>query len=307
MADTETLAPETDNPATQVTADTTAPVTAPETVLAAPDVAKDVAPDWASDWREKMAGGDEKELKRLARFQSPVDVYKSNRELEKKMSAGPAKLTADATPEQIAEYRKANGIPEKADGYLAALPKGLVIGDADKPIVEAFINRAHGKNAPPEVVADAIDWYYGEQERIATEQAAADKEFSLKSSDALREEWGAEFRGNINSITAFLDAAPAADDGTPLKDLMMNARLGDGTRLGDNPVALKWLARLAADANPAGFVSPSSGSSQIEGVTDEIAKIEGLMRTNRTAYNKDEKMQARYRQLLDAKEKLASR
>lgn len=304
MADTETLAPETDNPATQVTAETTAHATAPETVLAAPESSKPVTPDWAPDWREKMAGGDEKELARLGRFKSPVDVYRSNRELEKKMSAGPAKLTADATPEQIAEFRKANGIPEKADGYLEALPKGLVIGDADKPMIEGFLNRVHGKNAPPEVVADAIDWYYGEQERIAAAQAQADKEFSLKSSDALREEWGGEFRANINSITAFLDAAPATDDGTPLKDLMMNARLGDGTRLGDNPAALKWLARLASDANPAGFVSPGAGGSQIESAEKELDGLKLRMRTDRAGWDKDAKAQARYMQLVSAIEKM---
>lgn len=307
MADElEVQAPATDNPA-PVADQAVNPTPAVDAAKPADAPEKEIAPDWRDDWREKMAGGDAKELARLQRFKSPIDVYKSARELERKMSSGEvkAKLADNATEEQIAAWRKDNGIPEKPDGYLEKLPKGLVIGDADKPLIEGFLNSVHGKNAPPEVVAEAIDWYYRTQEEAVAAQVAADTEFRTTATDALRAEWGGEFRANINSITAFLDAAPPADDGTPLKGLLMDARLGDGTRLGDNPAALKWLAGLAAEANPAGFVAP--GASQIEGVQTEKAKIEKYMAENRTAYFKDEKMQARYRQLLDAEEKLSSR
>ena len=73
----------------------------------------------ADDWRTRLAGGDEKELKRLSRFASEADVYKAYRELEKKKSSGELKqaLSKDATPEQIAEWRKENGIPETPDKY----------------------------------------------------------------------------------------------------------------------------------------------------------------------------------------------
>ena len=309
----EVQAPATENPAPvadQAPANVNANSEKPAGELAldaTPDAEKAIAPDWREDWREKMAGGDAKELARLQRFKSPIDVYKSARELERKMSSGEvkAKLAADATPEQIAAWRKDNGIPEKPDGYLEKLPKGLVIGDADKPLIEGFLASVHGKNAPPEVVAEAIDWYYKAQEDAIAARVTADQTFAQASTDALRAEWGGEFRANINSITAFLDAAPVADDGTPLKGLLMDARLGDGTRLGDNPAALKWLAGLAAEANPAGFVAP--GASQIEGVQTELEKIADFRRNDRAAYFKDEKMQARERQLIAAKDKLSSR
>ena len=90
-----------------------------------------------------------------------------------------------------------------------------------------------------------------------------------------------------------------------VKALLLDARLGDGTRLGDNPAALKWLAGLAAEANPAGFVAPGGG--QIEGVKTELETIRKYRLENRTAYFADEKMQARERQLLAAQEKLSSR
>jgi len=308
MADAETPAPvvEQGNPVEPAIVTETPAVEPAKTVLeGGADPTTPVTPDWPEDWRDKLAKTDAKLRTRLDRFKSPADVLTAYTELEKRMSSAKVKLPDTPTEEQLAAYRKDNGIPDKPDGYLAALPPGLVIGDEDKPLVQSFLDRVHGKNAPPEVVADAVDWFYAAQEEKMAEQAAQDKEFRVKSEDALRAEWGGEFRGNINSITAFLDAAPATEDGTPLKDLLMGARLSDGTPLGNHPTALKWLAQIASDANPAGFVSPGVGGSQAESVESEIATIENRMRTDRPGYMRDEPMQARYRQLLTAREKLA--
>lgn len=265
--------------------------------------------DWPEDWRKKLAGDDEKLAKRLERMKSPKDVVQSWRALEQKMSSGEVKQTLpdDATEEQIAEYRKENGIPETSDGYLENLPDGLVIGEDDKEAVGSFLEAVHAKNASPDFVASALDWYYKTKEDEVAAQSDADKEVQKATEDALRSEWGNEYRGNINAITSFLDAAPTDEDGNSLKDLLMGARLADGTPLGNNAMALKWLLGIANDVNPAGFIAPGSAKTQAEGVDEEIAEIEKVMRTDRTRYDKDEKMQARYRQLLEAQEKLNTR
>ena len=265
--------------------------------------------DWPEDWRAKLAGGDDAALKRMERYKSPVEVARALIAAQTRIASGEltTKLPADATEAQVAEYRKANGIPEKAEGYLEKLPNGLVIGEDDKPIVASFLASMHGKNVAPEVVGEAISWYYKVQEAQIADRKKADAEFRLKSEDALRAEWGADYHSNRNSARAFLDTAPPSEDGTPFRDLLLKARLGDGTAFGDNPAAMKWLARLAAEANPAGFISPGAGGSQADSVDEEIRKIEGLMRTDRAAYNRDTKMQERYRQLLRAQEKLSSR
>lgn len=281
-------------------------ITDDKTTTAKPD---QVTPDWPEDWRDKLAKGDDKVRKRLDRFQSPADVLKSWQSLEQKLSSGDVKsrLPDNATDEQIADYRKEHGIPDKAEGYLENLPNGLVIGDDDKELVGSYVERVHGKNADPAVVAETLDWYYGVQEEQIAKQAQADADAKQKFDDELRSEWGNEYRQNINSINSFLDTAPADDDGTALKDLLLGSRLSDGTPIGNHPTMLRWLARVAADANPAGFVSPGAGLSQIDSVNDEIASIEKSMRTNRAAYNKDEKMQARYLELLSAREKIGAR
>lgn len=268
------------------------------------DKATTAPADWPDDWRAKLAGDDEKLSKRLDRFKSPKDILTAYRALEQKMSSGEvrSKLPDDATEEQIAAYRKENGVPEKAEGYLDALPDGLVVGEEDKALVSSFLETAHGKNVSPDVVNDMLSWYYGQQDEAAAAQTEADKKFAADAEDQLRAEWGGEYRANINSVKSFLSSAPEG-----LGDLLMGARLADGTPLGNHPDALRWLTSLANDINPAGFVSPGAGGSQAQSIEDEIAGIEKVMREDRKAYDKDEKMQARLRQLYDAQEKLGSR
>src|SRR3546814_3644725 len=51
-----------------------------------------------------------------------------------------------ATPEQIAEWRKEQGIPEKPEDYDLKFDNGLVIGEADKPLVAEFLKASHATN-----------------------------------------------------------------------------------------------------------------------------------------------------------------
>ncbi len=267
--------------------------------------------DWPEYWRAKVAGDDPKFMQRLERMQSPADVAKAWRALEVKMSSGEMKapLPEGATPEQVAAWRKDNGIPEAAEGYLAQLPEGVVLGDEDKPYAQEFAQAMHELNAPPQVVAKAIAWDRQRQEKMAEARAESDKTFRRGAEDELRGEWGAEYRSRMNAIGNLLDATNPGDDpnGASFKDLFLGARLSDGTVLGDNPLTLRWMAGLSSEINPAGTVVPGSAGSQAQSVADEIAEIEGVMRTNRAAYNKDAKMQERLRTLYEAQEKLASR
>lgn len=101
-----------------------------------------VAGDWPEDWRSKAAGGDEKLMKFLERYNSPKAVVGALVDARKLISQGvnrPPK--ADATPEEVAAWRAENGIPEKPDGYEVSLPDGFVIGEADKPVVDSFLDR----------------------------------------------------------------------------------------------------------------------------------------------------------------------
>jgi hypothetical protein len=287
LVDTKVIQPATDKVVTDDKGTTplaTDPAKASDDVRPAPV-------DWPTDWREKAAGGDAKKLSRLTRYASPQAIADALIAAQNKISAGDLKpaLGKDAKPEEIAAYREAHGVPEAPDKY--DLP-GLEIPQDEKPAFDKFLTSAHQANMTPDQVRAAINAYTGISEDAKNSRLSADNDAKEKAEDALRSEWGSEFRTNINLITNLLDTAPQG-----LRDKLLHGRLADGTPIGSSPEALQFLAGLARDRNPSGVVVPSGVATESV-MEDEITKIEKTMRENRTAYNRDEKMQARYRDLL---------
>lgn len=251
--------------------------------------------DWPSDWREKAAGGDEKKLARLQRYASPVAMADALAAAQNKIASGEYKqsIGKDAKPEEIAAYREAHGIPETADKYDL---NGIELDDSDKDLVKKYTEAAHGVNMTPEQVRTSIEAYKKINEEVVNQRMADDEAVKTQAEDKLRSEWGNDYRTNINLVTNFLDTAPVG-----FRDKLLHGRLSDGTPIGSSVEALQFLAGLARERNPAGVVVPSGVATE-SAMLDEIAKIEKVMRENRREYNRDEAMQARYRQLLEWRE-----
>lgn len=248
------------------------------------------------DWRKAIAGSDEKIAKQVSRYNSAEDFGKAYIELQKKLSSGEHKkpLGADATPEQIQEYRKLNGIPETPDGY--ALPEDISFGEADQPAVKGFLEAVHGANASPATVNAALKYYHKLQEEAATAQYEADKMAKQTAEDELRTKWGGEYRENVNRINGLLDSSFPQD----VLDTFKNARLGDGTPLFSNAKVLETFASLARDLNPVGSTISGKGMDNIEAINDRINELEKKMGT-REWYNSPER--AEHRKLLELQEK----
>lgn len=290
-------------PATPVAPATPA---APATIIATPGadpVATPAATDWAPNWRD-MISSDEKHKKTLDRFASPKALYESYESLRGRVSNGELKAVTPfpdkGTDEQKAQWRAENGVPAKVEDYDLKFENGLVIGEADKPLIDGFLKNALDKNMPTTHAKAAVEFYYKAQEEAQAAREKTDGEFRKASEDALRAEWGAEFRTNVNRIGALLDATGPAG----LKDQLMTARLADGSVLGNNPAALRWLADVARQLNPVATVVPNAGANVATAIDDEIKQIETTMRKDRKAYNLDTKMQARYMELLTARERV---
>jgi hypothetical protein len=263
---------------------------------------KEKAPTF--DWRKEVAGEDADLAKQLERFTDPKAFATSWRDAQQRIRSGELlkPLPENATPEQVAQYRKDRGIPEKPEGYLEKLPDGLVIGENDKPIFESFVKGLHELNADPKLAHYAVQWYNDFQEQQEGKAAEDDAAHRTEVEDTLRPEWGSDYRANVNHIKSFLGTLP---DG--VGDLIANARDSEGRALLNSPKVLKALAKVARELNPVATIVPGTGGNQTEAVADEISKIEKFMRTNRAEYNKDTKMQARLRDLYSAREKLKTR
>jgi hypothetical protein len=262
------------------------------------------AVSYPADWREKWSGGDEKELKRLQRFTSPDAVFKSFREIETKFSTAKLRteLPANPTPEQIAEYRRENGVPEEPTKYYDGI-KNVVIGEEDRPIVNKFLEKMHGANASVPVVEAALSAYYAIQEEQQAADIDAQKLYRTEQEDILREAWGtADFRSNLNAIRNTMASMPDS-----LKEGLESWVDHNGNLLMNNAEFLQWIGSVSRELNPAGVVVPGGSGDQMQNIDQELAKFGEMRRSNIDAWSRNEPAQKRERELLAAKEKLSAR
>jgi len=281
---------------------------------------QDPPPYWPTDWREKIAehasAGDkkayEKEMRRLSNLDSPYQVYGSFRNLENTWaSRNFIKLPPKegASESDIREYHKALGVPEKPEDYFKdlKLDNGAVLGEADKPIVDAFAAAVHKAGAPPAVVSAALNWYFAGQEKAAADLDQADENYRVESMRALKDEYGPAFERKRNAVAALFATAPGGTDIKNDKSLisrLLGGRTADGKIIGNDPDAVRFLINLALDQNPSAAVV-EDGDQSGKSVEKEIAEIEQVMRTDRARYNRE--FAGRYAELLATRSKIQAR
>jgi len=252
---------------------------------------------WPEDWRARLANGDQRLARRLDRFAEPRAVVDSLLAAENRLRGAADRRPPAEDPADLAAWRAANGVPDAPDAYDVALPDGVVLGEVDQPLVDGFLASAHEANMSNAQVSQALDWYFRQQDEIAAAQSRRDETTHQETVEELQGVWGQDFRARVNRLHAFLDEAPEG-----VKENLIGARMADGSLFGDCAPALLWLEQLAAAASPAATLVPAGGGGG-QALADEIASIERRMAEDRTGYFKDEAMQARYRDLLAAREK----
>lgn len=279
-----------------------APAASPAASPAAAPGVEETKAAWPDNWRETVSKGDAKILKRMERYASPEALADALVAAQNRISSGELKpvLAKNATPEQIAEWRAANGVPETADKYDLGSAK---VSEAGKAFLEKYLPIAHAANMTPEQVKANLSFIAQVNKDESDARALNDRQVQDDGEEVLRAEWGTEFKRNVNFIHNLLDGAA-----TPaFKDKFLGGRLADGTPIGSDPESLRFLMQLALVQNPTGTLVPGYNANPAQGVDEELAKIDKMMRTDRKAYDKDEKVQARYRELLEAREKLKAR
>jgi hypothetical protein len=297
-----------------------APNPAPGTLAggSAPDTRLQVTATWPENWRQEIAGGDEKELKRLERMSSPADVFKAYRELEGKVSSGKLKAVAEplpdnATPEQVTAWRAEQGLPANADAFVTglSLPNGIVPGQADQPLLASFAEEATAAGWNQQQYNQAVGWYYSLQDQLIGDRQQADADSLNEATVDLMREWGPEFKANQTRITQFFDAHFPKD-----ADDIRAARLPDGRLVGNDPVYNRVFLEIAKIINPAAAVLPNIPGANMSNVGDRIAETETkFMRAppNTPEYAAywlgpgGQRMQQEYRELVTARETMRER
>lgn len=296
----------TETTAAAPAAETTTQNTTAQTTSATTETASaEVASTWRDDWRDQLIAKlpeaeREKERTRLNRFQSPENVYKSMRELERRVSSGMLKpsLDANASEAEVSEYRKANNIPDEpsAEKYGITFPQGYEPNEADKADVTDFLSDMHKDNIPPAVVQKVWSKYLGIKEKAEAELYQAAQQATINYKAELKAEFGRDFDKNVRLGNQHLVQAVGEDQAQGF----MAMTLADGTKLGDNPAFVRYIvAQALATADDAALATSEFGDNG-KGVDDLYKAALDLKFTDAKTYHSPQH-QAKLQKLAAAK------
>ena len=192
-ASTDTTAPDI-TPESTSTTDTTV-VTPDTTTPAAADYHQLIATD--GTFAEGFAASLPEELQGIAKTTPDISTaferLRENQAAARQKVEGMVKLPGeDATPEDIAAYRKAIGVPDSPDGYSSLdtpsdLPEGT---EWNSEFADSFRQLAHDKNLTPDTVQAIAELYNTQQQTSATRQEAARAQLDAEKSQKLDEAFG---------------------------------------------------------------------------------------------------------------------
>ena len=157
----------------------------------------DEAGTFSEGWQGKL-GGDLKDHPSLAPIGSLEDLAKSyvhTKQMVGKRLEAPGE---DATPEQLAEWRKVVGAPETADAYGDLRPESVPEELWDSESAKAFSEIAHKHNLPPAAVKEIVGHYANEIQAGLEASEAEAAQFVQGQKQQLQKEWGGEFDRNLN-------------------------------------------------------------------------------------------------------------
>lgn len=255
---------------------------------------------WPDDWRNQFAGENKDLVKRFDRFDSPAALAKSYIALEQRVRSGEFKrstpLPEGADEAAVAKWREDNGLPTKADGYEIA-PPGIDLATLDantKASISAFQEtflKAGVSKDQAKAVSNGI-FQLAEQQIQA--EAVATAQHIDKAEDALRADWGTDYRTNLTMNRNQLTKAFGED----LASQMLEAKLPNGMKLGNVPEFSKSINQWARSNG--GDILIGDGGSAAKTIDSRIAEIETLMSKDMGQYTKS--VADEYGKLLERRE-----
>ncbi len=254
---------------------------------------------WPTDWREQMlAGLDPKVADQFKRFQSPADIAKSYLAAQQRIRSGEYKRAAPPSdnPEELKAWRTEQDIPDSPDGYeigdAEAMKSMTEEEKADFNVLrEGFLAANLPRGTAKLLAESAMKMAAQQQERMA----AADATNSDTNQDALRAEWGAEYRQNIKMNGDFM----VKHFGEEGMDQLITARMPNGMRLADMPQFNKFINEMARlSGGDVLFDGDVSGGKSLDARLEEIRQV---MRTDFNKYQR-EGLAKEFEQLVAKKE-----
>lgn len=267
---------------------------AKESSILPKEVKVDPALELNDEIKQKIANGDEKLLKELNKYKNLADVVKSKVELQSQFSKTRPipQLPKDATPEQIKEYREAAGIPETWDKYDTTLDKGLVIGEVDKPIVDAYLQKFHEANLRPDEVKKVLQIHFEHQQQQMTEALKLAEQHEQQTVSSLKEQLGHRYEESLLKTTSFLKETL----GDETLEKLRQSVAPDGTFILNDPKILNYFVEASQKryGNP---TPPPSEGAKYTSILTRKAELEKISKSNPKLWYDSPEMRAEYAEI----------
>lgn len=157
----------------------------------------------------------------------------------------------DATPEQVAEYRKKLGVPEKPEDYALALPEGLTEDKVDKQFVDTWRKRLHAQGVP-KAAAEAIikDYLADNVAKNAADTKAAEDQAKAWQLE-MKTKFGSKYDETVNMAQHALEH---------FKDEKLIEWL-ESTGAGNHPAVVEFFSKVGKLVSDDRVARGGSGSS----------------------------------------------
>lgn len=251
----------------------TTPVTTPAVTETAPKesgaddlkLATDILNrDWTADLPDDL-----KETGK--RFTSKADAVRAINDFRKRESQVrvPGK---NASPEEIATYHKAIGIPEKPEEYeFSDLPEGFELTDGVKESRAEWAKHFHSLGIPKAAAKELSRLANEEELREMKATKEADESFVKQQEAALRSEWKGEEYERNKTLANRAFAELASRTGLKLDDLT-KIETKDGRFLMDRSEIVKMFAAIGREMSE-GSIGPTLTETEKDTVDDQIRGI----------------------------------
>lgn len=225
----------------------------------------------------------------IKRYKSPEDAIISGLNAQEKLRSGDHRKAPDGgSEEEIAAWRKENGIPATVEDIQIPNVPGKEWGDADQPAIDGFRGVAFKAGLNQEQVNELVRFQVQETQRIEAEYEAglkkADKQDREACHDALRTEYGvAEFKPNMAIMNRLFDDNEVFGE---VKAELVSARYfntetGTWHRLTSHPAMARAFIGLATDRYGDGAMAGADGRTS---TGNRVAELEKLRDTDYAAY-----------------------
>lgn len=216
---------------------------------------------FADDWTGKLTGK-HKDSPALKAIRSPHDLADAYVETKGMVGRKLEAPGADATPEQVAAWRKTVGAPEKPEGYFgdgkkSFRPDGLADDAWSAETETQFLAIAHKHHLPAAAVKEMMEFYGGTVAAGLKQNMAASEAMLQAEGAKLKQEWGAAFNQNLADAARMAKLAgldPATDP------------------IFTSATAVQAFARLAKQFGEASLVAggPASATGGIQARIDDV-------------------------------------